>query len=507
MAKMKWWWAIVAVAALVAMTEWPGACAKANAKQATDLHAEGVRHYEAKDGARARRALLAADAAAEESARVGGGDAPLLAYVRANANVLLARIALGVGRAEEARKHARDAAEQAELLSSMPPRGDVPETGARLLSQARVELGHTFASEGDAPTAARHFHDALSADGTNIEAAEGFGQALFLLNNFDAAATVLRRAADVRDRDRAKSLEMAQTSFTAWRNAASAQAKRGDAAARWTGAAYLLTRALATKEEALAPPTSSHLQEYATLASKHGIERFDVIAVATMLLKASVEAALWSAREWLERVANTPPFEALLHHPGSPPWTDMRQRAAAARHCSRCSAAAESMRLRNAFAARSRWSACVRGQVGFGKRADREPCRLRVAYLSADWRDHPCGRVLEKLLVRHWLRDDVSAAALAINPPPPTNGTHARVRERIVRRVRKAASVRGWQDKAFVDVSGADASNKALKAIDEIDADILVDAMGFTAGHLEGVAGARAAPIKVMRASAFIPEK
>jgi protein O-GlcNAc transferase len=105
--------------------------------------------------------------------------------------------------------------------------------------------------------------------------------------------------------------------------------------------------------------------------------------------------------------------------------------------------------------------------------------RIRIGYLSADFRNHPVGRLAVGLLETHD-KSRFETIALSFGPDDGSDQRH---------RIKSAVE-------EFVDVRNrSDADLAALIRRREID--ILIDMMGFTLGGRFGVLARRAAPIQV----------
>lgn len=109
----------------------------------------------------------------------------------------------------------------------------------------------------------------------------------------------------------------------------------------------------------------------------------------------------------------------------------------------------------------------------------RQPGRLRIGYLSADFREHPVTHLVVRLLERHdRARFEVLALSTGID-----DGSAYRAR------------IRGAVDR-FIDCAGADLD--AMEArIRDAGIDILVDLMGHTGGNSSALFARRAAPVQV----------
>lgn len=104
---------------------------------------------------------------------------------------------------------------------------------------------------------------------------------------------------------------------------------------------------------------------------------------------------------------------------------------------------------------------------------------IRVAYLSADFRNHPTTHLVKRLFARH---DRSRFEVTAISIGPDDGSTH--------RRAVKAAVDR------FVDLEGAKPEDIA-RHVAGLGVDILVDLMGHTKGEQMGTFAHRPAPVQV----------
>jgi protein O-GlcNAc transferase len=110
---------------------------------------------------------------------------------------------------------------------------------------------------------------------------------------------------------------------------------------------------------------------------------------------------------------------------------------------------------------------------------ERFPRKTRVAYVSADFRDHPVSHLLVGVLERHD-RERVEMIGVSLRA-----GEGGELEQR----------VQGAFDR-FVDVTGH--SDRAAAALlRELEVDIAVDLMGFTQGLRLGIFAHRAAPVQV----------
>lgn len=112
--------------------------------------------------------------------------------------------------------------------------------------------------------------------------------------------------------------------------------------------------------------------------------------------------------------------------------------------------------------------------------ASRQPReRLRVAYVSADFLEHPMAYLLAGLFEAHdRTRFEVTAVSLRADPASP-----------MARRLKGAFE-------RFVDVSG-ESDERIARLIAELDVDIAVDLMGYTSEERPGILLRRPAPIQV----------
>lgn len=105
--------------------------------------------------------------------------------------------------------------------------------------------------------------------------------------------------------------------------------------------------------------------------------------------------------------------------------------------------------------------------------------RIRVAYLSADFREHPVAHLIASLIERHdCTRFEVIAIALGADDQSDMRARLKRAFDR------------------FVDVDGKSDRDVAL-LIRELEVDIVVDLMGFTAGCRPAILAFRSAPVQV----------
>ncbi len=117
------------------------------------------------------------------------------------------------------------------------------------------------------------------------------------------------------------------------------------------------------------------------------------------------------------------------------------------------------------------------GFVGTDRR--QAGARLRIGYLSADYRDHPVGRLLPEMLAQHD-RGNVEVFGYALGADDP-----GRVRRRIVRACDR-----------FVDLHHL-SDQEAAQRIRVDGIDVLVDLTGPMTGSRMGILARRPAPIQV----------
>ena len=105
--------------------------------------------------------------------------------------------------------------------------------------------------------------------------------------------------------------------------------------------------------------------------------------------------------------------------------------------------------------------------------------RIRIAYLSADFREHPVSRRLARLFERHdKSRFEVMGISFGPDPDSP-------MRRRLEGAVERFIDVRGETDQHIAEL------------VRRLEVDIAVDLMGLTKDHRLGVFARRAAPIQV----------
>lgn len=107
--------------------------------------------------------------------------------------------------------------------------------------------------------------------------------------------------------------------------------------------------------------------------------------------------------------------------------------------------------------------------------------RIRLAYLSADFHDHPVAQLIVSVLEQH-NRQRFDIAAISLGPDQPSD-----VRSRIVNAVGPTR---------FFDMR-AKSDSEVAQAIHGMEIDIAIDLGGYTANSRHGVLARRAAPIQV----------
>ena len=133
--------------------------------------------------------------------------------------------------------------------------------------------------------------------------------------------------------------------------------------------------------------------------------------------------------------------------------------------------------LRYARAFNAEHYAPPRPAVWAGQRHDRP--RIRVAYLSGDLRDHPVAYLLAGVFERH---DHARFETVAVSFGPRDTGA-------MRARLEKAFD-------SFVEVGGR-GDGEVVQMLRDLDVDIAVDLMGYTAGASPGILAHRPAPIQV----------
>jgi protein O-GlcNAc transferase len=122
------------------------------------------------------------------------------------------------------------------------------------------------------------------------------------------------------------------------------------------------------------------------------------------------------------------------------------------------------------------WAAGDRASVS-GARARHE--KLRIAYVSADFREHPVAQLMAGIFEAHD-RDRFETVAISLRPQDGS-ATAKRIRDAFSR---------------FVDVT-ANTDAEAASLMRELQVDIAVDLTGYTDGFRPGIFARRAAPIQV----------
>jgi len=105
--------------------------------------------------------------------------------------------------------------------------------------------------------------------------------------------------------------------------------------------------------------------------------------------------------------------------------------------------------------------------------------KIRVGYLSADFRNHPVGRIMTQLFARHD-RDRFTIAAFSIG-----KDDNSAMRQQIIK-----------DSDAFIDLKN-DSDLDAAQRIRDSGVDILVDLMGYTEDYRMAIAALKPAPIQV----------
>ena len=105
--------------------------------------------------------------------------------------------------------------------------------------------------------------------------------------------------------------------------------------------------------------------------------------------------------------------------------------------------------------------------------------RIRLAYVSADFREHPVAHLAAGLF-QHHDRVQFEVIAISLNP---TDGSKMRVR------------LEGAFEK-FIDVSSKD-DQEVARLMRDLDVDIAIDLMGFTGGSRPAIFALRPCPIQV----------
>jgi predicted O-linked N-acetylglucosamine transferase (SPINDLY family) len=109
----------------------------------------------------------------------------------------------------------------------------------------------------------------------------------------------------------------------------------------------------------------------------------------------------------------------------------------------------------------------------------REGGRIRVAYVSGDFRDHPVSHLMAGVFEHHD-RERFDSVAISLQPPHDSG---------LGRRTRAAFT-------QFIDVSGR-SDRETIALMRELEVDIAVDLMGLSSGSHPGLFSARSAPLQV----------
>jgi predicted O-linked N-acetylglucosamine transferase (SPINDLY family) len=110
---------------------------------------------------------------------------------------------------------------------------------------------------------------------------------------------------------------------------------------------------------------------------------------------------------------------------------------------------------------------------------ERDPRKIRVAYISADFRDHPVSHLLVGVLEQHD-RDRFEVIGVSLRA-----GEDGALEQRVQRAFDRFIDVRGHSDRGVAAL------------LRELEVDIAVDLMGFTQGLRLGIFAHRAAPVQV----------
>jgi protein O-GlcNAc transferase len=110
---------------------------------------------------------------------------------------------------------------------------------------------------------------------------------------------------------------------------------------------------------------------------------------------------------------------------------------------------------------------------------ERDPRKIRVAYVSADFRDHPVSHLLVGVLEQHD-RDRFEVIGVSLRA-----GGDGELEQRVQRAFDRSIDVTGHSDRAVAAL------------LRELEVDIAVDLMGFTQGLRLGIFAHRAAPVQV----------
>ena len=122
---------------------------------------------------------------------------------------------------------------------------------------------------------------------------------------------------------------------------------------------------------------------------------------------------------------------------------------------------------------------CGKSGQPFASRVGHGHSRVRLAYLSADFGDHPVAHALAPVIERH-SRSELEVIGVSIAPRPP---------DPMLSRLTAGLD-------EFIDVSGM-TDREAAVQIREREVDILVDLTGYTARSRPNILAARPAPLQV----------
>src|SRR6185503_11760039 len=105
--------------------------------------------------------------------------------------------------------------------------------------------------------------------------------------------------------------------------------------------------------------------------------------------------------------------------------------------------------------------------------------RIRVAYISADFRQHPVSVLIAGLIEDH-SREDFEVTGISLRPEEASE---------MGQRMKQAFN-------RFIDASGM-TSQDIARLIRQLEVDIAIDLMGFTEGSRTEILAQRAAPIQI----------
>jgi len=298
----------------------------------------------------------------------------------------------------------------------------------------------------------RNYEDGLEAfleaerrEPQHIDTQVNLGAILFGLGEFGRAVEHLRKAIKLRPND-----------DHAWRNLGSALAKDE----QWLEAGHALEqylRIISPQEDASIAVRAAYCrQQTADWSRKAADDR---------LIKAAIVEALAQSKQ-----APTSPFNALSMSSISGELTQQIAEAKAAEVllAAREEASARKLPL---------WQSMATGST---KQPEAPYRRLRIGYVSPDFREHPVGSIMLQLLSQH-NRSRAEAVCYAINPD---NGSK-------VRQLIQVAAER------FVDINGL----TDLQAADRIRADgidVLFNLGGYTQYMRNGIFALQPAPVQVL---------